>query len=154
MDSYQMKSIVEENLFCKKQIFESTSEFFIELLNIGKLDKDALNVLSSLGRMCASNYSLDSCKETLSYILRLFKHLQTELAKDKSRNLELYVFLRESISSFIKFHQEPLVGLWKKVGQNTQAKIDNALVESLEKILQTFSSDQLDRRVVRINWAE
>jgi hypothetical protein len=152
--SHQMKIMVEEDLFCKKQVLESTSEFFIELSNIGKLDKEVLNVLSSLGRMCASNYSLQSCKNTLSYILRFFKHLQTELEKDKSQNLELYIFLRESISSFVKFHQKPLTGLWKKVGENMQTNIDNALIESLEKILQTFSNDQLDQRVVRINWTE
>ena len=141
INTSDMTSIIDDNAFYKKDILESTSRFFIELMSLEKLHPETINFMSSIGRHCANSLAKAAHYiEILEYILKVFIYLKTEIELDKQKNVDSYEALRTGIESFIKFQKMSRIRGWQEGMSLENQNIDNDLIEKLESLLKEFSA--------------
>jgi hypothetical protein len=152
MDSV-LDRMIDSNSLSKKYIFISTGEFMTELYEIGKLNLSSFNFIGAIGRHCSNNYESVGAQESLEYILKLVHYFKNAFEKNLDRDVKNYVYLKEEVESFIKWHaMKPFKAT--KIGEKDakNENLDNALIERLKTLLAAFKEVKLSEAEANIDW--
>ncbi len=152
-DSFVIDRMIDNNSLSKEFVFTSASEFLFELYEIDRVDYEVINFWGSIGRHCAGHYVENSThSETLNYILRVIEKFKELLEEDlKGKNIQLYIWIKEAIESFILYHNDP--SYRNVVSKAVNFEINNALIDRCENLVKSFKTVETPSGEVTVHWS-